>query len=313
MSDSEDTCSDSTMPRKRKREVEVPCAQYDFTHWTDTTESLHSFVQMLRQLFKMWVFQKEACPTTGRLHYQGRGSLMKKKRWGELKSLLAENDWKMHVSPSSNPSQILEIFYFMKIDTRVEGPWDNRSWKEPEYIPRQYRGIEHKLWPYQKQIIESKNEFEPRRVHLVYDPIGNCGKSTVAALGHLIHGGFDIPTVSDHQQLIQCVCNKLRDANCRDPKLLFLDLPRAALKDDKHFGPFMSTIEMIKKGKSFDMRNHYKEWWFDSPQIWVFTNQPPSMYLLSPDRWVVWTIVDRVLQPYKHFINVVPDVPGPSI
>lgn len=306
MSDSgSDFSTDSecpSMPRKRKTEQEVPCAQYDFTYFINDDTEIHAFVQTLRSLFKMWTFQTEQCPSTGRLHYQGRGSLMKKKRFTEFKYMLSEHGIRLHVSPSSNPSQVHDIFYMMKLDTRVEGPWDNRSWRDPPYIPRQFRGFETKLYPYQQKIIDSKEQFEFRKVNLVYDPDGNSGKSTLAALGALRHGGFDIPIVSDSEKLMYTVCNKLRDSNCREPGLMFLDLPRSALHNEKSWCSFMSTIEQIKKGYAYDLRNHFKDWWFDSPQIWVFTNTLPEMKYLSKDRWVIWMISkDRDLLWFDAF------------
>lgn len=304
------------MPRKRKREVESYCAQYDFTYWlNDNSYDLVGFVGFIRTLFKMWVFQKECCPSTGTLHFQGRGSLMKKKRWGELKALIAEhNVSNLKVFPSSNPSQVHDIFYMMKLDTRQEGPWDNRSWKDPPYIPRQYRGIEQKLYPFQKQIIESKKDFEYRHVNLVFDQKGNSGKTTLAALGSLVHGGFDIPVVADTEKLMYTVCNKLRDAGCREPGLMFLDLPRAALHSEKKWSEFLTCIELIKKGYTYDLRNHFKDWWFDSPQVWVFTNNLPEIHLLSPDRWVIWVINnDRELERFSVEKHLGPGDPGLSI
>ena len=89
------------------------------------------------------------------VHYQGRGSLYKIKRFNELCKLLNDTPLRgMDVSESSNNSKSDEIFYMMKYDTRVEGPCDNNTWKEPAYIPKQF----------------------------IIDTTGNNGKSTVASL-----------------------------------------------------------------------------------------------------------------------------------
>ena len=52
----------------------------------------------------------------------------------------------------------------------------------------------------------------------------------------------------------------------------------------------MIAIEQIKKGHVCDVRHHYKDWWFDSPQIWVFSNSKVDIQFLSRDRWILHTI-----------------------
>ena len=53
-----------------------------------------------------------------------------------------------------------------------------------------------------------------------------------------------------------------------------------------------TAIEQIKKGKLFDLRYKYKEYWIDAPQIWVFSNIEPDISMLSKDRWRLWAISD---------------------
>ena len=176
---------DDSGKRRRKVRHVVQVQQYDFTYFGPKDGDLPAielFVELWRPLFKKWTFQLEKTPTTNKLHYQGRGSLHKKKRHGELCTLLNETDLRgMDVSESSNNSNSLEVFYALKYDTRIEGPWTDRTWVEPEYVPRQYRGYMEKLFPYQKQIFDSRLTFSDREVNLVCDKRGNNGKSTVAA------------------------------------------------------------------------------------------------------------------------------------
>ena len=88
----------------------------------------------------------------------------------------------------------------------------------------------------------------------------------------------------------------------REPKLAFVDLPRSLTTDAKRFGPFMIAIEEIKSGVVCDMRNHYKEWWFDSPQVWVFCNHLPHLSHMSSDRWRFWTIDEH--KNLKHMTKL---------
>lgn len=290
-------CAESSKRQKVEHHVQV--YDFDFTFHGVPGEPFPDatgFVALIRPLFKKWVFQKEVCPNpaegrTGE-HYQGRGSLYKKKRHPELCNLLNETPLRgMDVSECSNNSKSNEIFYALKYDTRVDGPWMDTTWKEPPYIPRQFRGLLDKLWPWQRAVLESRHEFDDRIVHMVIDERGCNGKSTAAALADLHYGCIDLPPVNDHKELTQVACDILMGKEERVPGLVFVDLPRALTQDGKKFAPYMIAIEQIKKGHVCDVRHHYKEWWFDSPQVWVFCNTPNiNVDYMSGDRWRFYTI-----------------------
>ena len=293
---------DEAQPKRKKVEHYVAVYVVDFTFFgiQGVLPPAKAFVDLIRPLFSKWAFQEEECPKTGKHHYQGRGSLFKKKRVPDLWKLLNDTDLRgMDVSESSCNSKSNEIFYALKYETRVDGPWTDKTWRDPPYIPRQYRGLIDRLYPWQKRVLDSRTEFNDRCVNMIVDTGGCNGKSTVAALGDLHYGGIDLPPVGDHKELLQCCCDILMAKECRDPQLVFVDLPRSLTTDPKKFGPFMTAIEQIKKGKVFDMRFHYKEWWFDSPQVWVFANHPPNLQYMSEDRWRFWKIE-------KFFNDLVP-------
>jgi len=290
------------MPRQDV-EHETQVYIYDFTYFGPKDgpfPSTEEFVTELRPLAKKWVFQLERTPTTDRLHYQGRISLFKKRRQPELASILNSGNLRgMDVSESSNNSSTFEIFYAMKEETRVDGPWDNRSWKSPPYIPRQYQGLTESLYPWQKTVLESRKVFHDRRIDVIVDKRGCNGKSTVASLGRLHYGALDLPPISDHKELLQIVCDQLMAKNDRAPGLVFVDCPRAICK--KKMGPYFIAIEQIKKGHVADVRYQYKEWDFDSPRVWVFVNQDIDTAYLSSDRWRFWQInpILKFLEEYE--------------
>ena len=280
--------------KRKKSEHPTQVYNYDFTYYgKDAILPDHEeFIKLIRPLFKKWAFQLEECPTTGTKHYQGRGSLFKKKRHPELCGLLNSTPLRgMKVSESSNNSLTDEIFYMLKYDTRVDGPWQDNTYTAPEYIPRQYRGLLERLHPWQKHIIDSRTDFNDRVINLVYDAKGCNGKSTLACLSQLHYKGFDVPPIGDHKELTQAVCDYLMARQLRDPDFIFIDFPRAlTMEGGKKLAPFMVAIEQIKKGHVADVRNHYKEWWFDSPQVWVFTNHPVDPRFMSKDRWKFYGI-----------------------
>lgn len=109
---------------------------------------------------KKWVFQLEK-GKSGYEHYQGRVSLKEKRR---LSGIIGRS-WSEKVHWSITSSNCKGFSYVMKIDTRLDGPWkdDDRI----VYIPRQYRGKLETLRPFQRYIIDNRNDFNDRRINLI--------------------------------------------------------------------------------------------------------------------------------------------------
>lgn len=272
------------------------CAMYDFRISAEGLDS-SAIIHQLKKFAKRFCFQKEKGDTTGYIHYQGRFSLIKKHRKCELLKMFDIIPAPNYLEPSVNETYYRgEMFYVMKEETRIEGPWDERI--QEVYIPIQYRGLEGHLYPYQQTIFNSINQFEARQINLVYDKQGNKGKSTIAALCELLQNGIDVPPINDMKELMQIVCDECYEKT-RHPGSVFIDLPRA-LDKTRLYGIY-SAIEQIKKGKLYDTRYNYRKWWIDSPQIWVFTNILPDFNMLSADRWNIFTISkDKTLIPYEE-------------
>ena len=221
----------------------------------------------------------ESLSDAGYAHFQGRGSLFKKRRFPEVKKLAQSLGFPdMHLSPTSTDN-VGSAFYCMKEDTRVDGPWSDAD--QEIYIPRQYQITN--LYPWQQQVVDSGANFDPRTVHYVWDPMGSKGKTTIAAIACLKYKGVRIPAVNDHEKLLASVCDILSAKEERQPGPIFIDLPRYMEKKRLH--GIYSAIEEIKNGHVYDMRFHFREWWFDSPPVWVFANTQPTVTALSQDRW----------------------------
>ena len=154
-----------------------------------------------------------------------------------------------------------------------------------KHIPRQYTDIKLNQW--QQQLLGTRLEFNDPWVDCLVDPKGNIGKTTVAAVGELKYGCLDVPTVDNGDKITQSICEMLHNRK-RDPALIFVDLPRA--QDKISLRGIYAAIEQAEKGKAWDVRHKYRQWWFNSPRIWVFTNKMPEVHLLSADRWRFWKI-----------------------
>lgn len=247
-------------------------------------------IKQLKLLAKRYVFQLEKGVENGYMHYQGRISLIKKHRKSELMNMFQLIPVPNYLEPSCNATALTgDIFYVTKHETRVAGPWDERVTEK--YIPRQYRGLLEKLHPYQQQIYNTADHFDSRTINMIYCTKGNQGKSTIASLCELFAKGIDLPPVNDAEKLVQSMCDICTSKQLRDPSPVFVDLPRAMNKE--RLNGIYTAIEQIKKGKLYDTRYKYQEYWIDSPQIWVFSNIEPDLSMLSLDRWRIWTIDDN--------------------
>lgn len=268
------------------------CAVYDFRYNYESVTK-DDLIKWLNEYSKAWTFQGET-GDTGYKHWQGRMSLVKKRMKHQLITLFINIEPPNYLEPTTNVEHQKVAFYAMKTDTRTEGPYTDPSYKSNEtFIPAIYKDIT--LYPWQQQIIESKKKRNMRKVNLIYDPRGNNGKSTLASVAELYHGAIDLPPINDFKELMALLCNICMDQNLRDPGLIFMDMPRA-MRKDQLFGIY-SAIEQIKKCKLYDQRHHYKCWWIECPEVWVFSNILPDLNYLSIDRWQLWEITeDRQLK-----------------
>jgi len=172
----------------------------------------------------------------------------------------------------------------MKAQTRVDGPWSNDtdSWIDPKY-----KITDEQLYPWQRQMIDMVTIPNDRYVDFIYCPVGNKGKSFLTFYLTQNNRAIAIPPVNDAKDLIQSTCDILIAKETRDPKLLILDAPRC-MKQYKMNGIYQA-IETLKNGWAYDFRHHFKQYFFLSPRIIVFSNEKPYLKSLSPDRWKVWT------------------------
>lgn len=293
------------MPQEKQdeesKEYTASCQTWDFRSNKDM-HSKDEIIKFLKDNCSKWVFQLEKGEENGYEHWQGRFRLHKRKRKSELKAIMktANFKWPNYFRPTVCENHESKRFsYVLKIDTKIDGPWadtDHLSSISQIRIPRQYRDLE--MWPWQQQILDSIDIFEPRKINYIYDKEGNKGKSTVAALAELMYGAINMPNVNDGEKLLASLCNICMDTNNYTPKCVLFDLPRS-LSKDRLYGMY-SAFEEIKKGKLVDMRYHYTCFWIDSPQIWIFSNDLPQTKLLSSDRWLVWKIEDLKLVRFEY-------------
>ena len=262
---------------------------------------------VLKGLAKKWVFQGEQGKKTGYKHWQGRISLFKKVRKSTLLNLFKKTGWKppQFLEPTVFREAVLpeacggrggNFNYQLKTDTRICGPWSDKD--EAAFIPKQYKLQKLRKW--QESIRNSLTMWDNRKINVIIDEAGNKGKTTIAHYCKLHLGGVVIPAMNDSDKLIQAACCILKGMEQRKSCLMFIDMPRAM--NQKKCGQMYTAIETLKGGWSYDWRNHWKEWYMDSPIIWVFTNTLPELSYITKDRWSLWEINKKQeLQKYGKY------------
>lgn len=249
-------------------------------------------ITTLKGVAKHYCFQLER-GDSGYMHYQGRLSLIKKRRASEKHILLKLfEEWQPnYLEPTTNECKG-DIFYVMKNDTRILGPWTDKDVKI--IIPRQIREVTQ-LRPWQQTIVDDAKTWDTRTINLLFDPNGNNGKSILKTYVGVHQIGRCIPFTNDYKDLMRIVMDTPKKS------LYIVDIPRALKKD--HMYNFFAGIETLKDGYAYDDRYNFREEYFDCPNIWVFTNIIPDMSYMSNDRWKVWRIQDGALVKFDYDLN----------
>lgn len=238
--------------------------------------------KLLKEYCKKWCFQVEI-GESGFEHYQGRFSLKVKNRLTGLKKIFPH----MHFSKTSNENMDND-FYACKEDSRIRGPYKDTD--IIRYIPRQVREIQQ-LKPWQQTVIDNAKVWDTRTINIIYDNEGNIGKSTLKTYVGAHGIGRALPYTNDYRDMLRMVMDTDKVS------LYIIDIPRAMGKERLY--QFWSAIETLKDGYAYDDRYHFKEEYFDCPNIWIYMNVIPDNSLLSRDRWKIWHVVKDTLEPYE--------------
>lgn len=234
---------------------------------------------LLVEHFKEWCFQEEAGSESGYLHWQVRGKLKEKKR------ISKENHIPSVMKGWFTPTKKINVGnyeYCSKDKTRVAGPWKSTDVAKTRQIV-EFEGME--LRPWQATVAQWVDQPCNRTIDIVYDKVGNCGKSIFSEWMESTGETEEVPPYRDMTDIMQWVAT-------RPVKRMYVfDMPRGMKKDK--LADFYSGIECIKNGVAYDKRYAAKKVRFDRPRVVVFTNTLPVFELLSKDRWNVVSITEQ--------------------
>lgn len=272
-----------------------PLAMFDLTIPSDsnTKEIVTHFMETF---CKKWCFQHERGDTTGYEHFQCRISLVSKKRLTTAIQWINSNITGLHgahISATANPTFFTgNEFYVMKTDTRIDGPWSDRTHTNELFLPSHLRG--QPTWhPWQQQVIDIiATPPSGEKVRVIINPIGGIGKSFLASWLTVRKQARRIPIMESSKDVMRMVMD------CPKVKCYFIDFPRAI--SHKVTRSFIAGIEEITNGFAYDDRNRYQEEYFEKPHVFIFTNTPIDTSLLTSRRWEFYTVRDNQLIRITH-------------
>ena len=242
---------------------------------------------------KKWVFQRELSDS-GYKHWQCRVHLVKRRTFAYVRAKMAAQKWCIgHWTITSKGVHEGNSFnYVMKADTKDgeidSGPFTELDFTPPPKMTRQLAKFQQQeMYPWQKQLLEMVCEEDDRSIKVIYDPVGDSGKSIMVEYIEYHRLGFEMAQMMDIKDIMQ-FCFSFGDQKC-----YMVDLPRAMRKD--RMANFYSGLEALKNGCIWETRYCGKKRRIDRPQVIVFSNVLPELAYLSKGRWEIWELKNNDL------------------
>lgn len=251
--------------------------RYDFTYKCDLS-NLEDLCDFLTEWCSKWVFQEEMSEG-GYHHYQGRVNLIKAKSESALINTWSKLVPGIHLSITSNATK--DFCYVMKADTRIGGPWSNEA-PPKRMTPQLQNFMKKEMYKWQKWILKECEVYDERKINVILDEIGNCGKSIMAEYLEYADKAYEIPPFTAMEDIMQC-CMGIKAQRC-----YLIDMPRGMKKEK--LASFYAGIEALKNGVMYDKRYAFKKRRIARPNIFIFTNMKPDVKLLTTDRWRIMRI-----------------------
>lgn len=237
-------------------------------------------------------FQKEK-GDSGYIHWQIRLRLIKKRTKASLLQMGFGKGG--HLSITSKAVHTGKSFnYVLKADSRIDGPWTEAEYKEAATMTRQLgHYLKQTARPWQRFAEKLVTQLDDRYITLIYDTVGNSGKSIFCEHMEYKRLATEIPPFRSMEDIMQCVMS-MPVAAC-----YLVDMPRGMKKSK--LGEFYAGLEVLKNGAAYDKRYSFHKKRFDRPQILVFSNALPVFDLLTPDRWKIYEMQsDYSMIPYQE-------------
>jgi hypothetical protein len=144
------------------------------------------------------------------------------------------------------------------------------------------------IWkPWQQRVIEIiEGPVHPRKVYVVLDPKGGCGKSFLVNTYGILNrrNVLQLNNAKKNDMLYVAAMKGSFDT-------VFIDCDRCGMNDTKENDVY-GAIEALKNGSFISNKYECKQVTNGIPHMFMFTNELPKFNMLSFDRWVVLFIDD---------------------
>lgn len=285
-------------PKSMKKNDETPSKRaLQLKNWCFTwnnyeMERMESIILLFQKLCKNYVFQEET-GENGTPHLQGVISLKKAMRWTELK-LPKTIHWEKCRNLEASYA------YCQKQETRTGNVY---TYGFPEPEPELWCITELRSW--QQSIIDIINEPVNRRtINWLVDPKGNIGKTELTRYLALKQGAL-ICSGGENKDVCNLIYNVMYDSkgdlinSLRRKTTIILDIPRC-----KNGKVSYNAIEQMKNGLVTNTKYQCRTMIFNSPHVWVFSNNLPDTDQMSLDRWVIWEVIDdELVDRTLYYVN----------
>lgn len=252
----------------------------------------------LNELALKWVFQKEKGLLKGYIHYQGRLKLRTRQRQGTVEEYFLKSKLTgVKVSGTTKGVHQAGCFnYVMKIETRIEGPWQDGNSEEKKNLIIEEGGgviekdqIEKTPHPWQKDLIKILRNGDRDKINIIQDAPGENGKSTL--VNYLVATGeaMILPPINDITKVVGFI-------SASETKKIYVgDIPRSLNKNKRKLEEYMAGIEQVKTGLIYDWRYTSKVKIIPRPTIGIFTNNELNENAFSKNRMDKFKIIDHKL------------------
>lgn len=213
--------------------------------------------QNLKGFAKEFLFSGEI-GEGGYKHWQGCFSLKNKEYFSTVKNLFCNS---IHLEPCKN--WIKAKNYCKKVDTHLEGPYDENS---------SFLNLPEKLYPWQQEIVDICNtKPDDRTIHWYWESDGCRGKTTLCKV---LYDKFKANIIGNGA--MKDIAYSIDES----PKIVCMNITRS---NEEHVN--YGAIEAIKDGLVFSSKYESKCKIFNSPHVFVFANFKPREENMSKDRW----------------------------
>lgn len=213
--------------------------------------------QNLRVWCKEYLFSGEI-GEGGYKHWQGCFSLKNKEYFATVKNMFCQS---IHLEPCKN--WIKAKNYCKKIETHLEGPYDEKS---------TFLKLPDTLYKWQQEVVGlCMTEPDDRTVYWYWDKEGCKGKTTLCKL---LNANFGADIIGNGA--MKDIAFSIGD----NPRIVCMNITRS---NEGHVN--YGAIEAIKDGLVFSSKYESRIKNFNPPHVLVFANFKPDIEMMSKDRW----------------------------